>query len=231
MASSFPPSRYFPAIQEVLRRYDVLLIADEVVCGFGRLGRWFGTEVFAIKPDLVTVAKGLTSAYVPLSACLVSERVWRVIADEGQRYGLFGHGFTYSGHPLAAAAALTNLSIVERNGLVDQAALRGTRLLERLRDAFADHPYVGEVRGSGLIAAVEFVRSRSPLRAFDNSLRFAQRVARRSRDYGVITRSLMAADTIAFSPPFIITEEEIDEVVTRTREALDDVLRELGPLD
>lgn len=223
-----PPAGYFEAIGEVLERYDVLLIADEVVCGFGRLGRWFGTEAFAMKPDLITVAKGITSAYIPLSACLVSERIWEVLAAGSDRYGVFGHGYTYSAHPLAAAAALKNLEIIERDGLVNQAAKRGEYMRTRLRESFADHPLVAEVRGAGLIAAVEFVASRSPLRPFDPALRVGTRVAQVSRSHGIITRALPAADTIAFSPPFIVTEMEIDEMVEGTRLALDNVAAELA---
>jgi L-2,4-diaminobutyrate transaminase len=221
-----PPPGYFPAIQEVLRRHDVLLIADEVVCGFGRLGCWFGSELFGIEPDLVTVAKGLTSAYVPLSGCLVSDRVWSVVADASQ--GVFGHGYTYTAHPVAAAAALENLDIIERDGLVAQAAARGARLNEALREAFDDHPLVGEVRGIGLIGAVEFVESRSPARPFDRSLRVGPRIAKRCLERGVITRALPDADTIAFSPPFVVTEDELDEMVATARAAADDVAAELG---
>ena len=149
-----PPAGYFEAVDEVLKRYDILLIADEVVCGFGRLGEWFGTSSFGMQPDLITLAKGVTSAYVPLSACLVSEKVWNVIEQGSDRYGVFGHGYTYSAHPLAAAAALTNLDIIERDHLVEQAAKRGLYLHEILHSAFDDHPLVGEVRGRGLIGAV-----------------------------------------------------------------------------
>jgi L-2,4-diaminobutyrate transaminase len=223
-----PPPGYFAAIGEILRRYDVLLIADEVVCGFGRLGRWYGTEVFGMMPDLITVAKGITSAYVPLSASLVSERVWQVLSEGSDRYGVFGHGYTYTAHPLAAAAALANLGIIERDGLVEQAAKRGVYLRERLHERFDDHPLVGEVRGEGLIAAVELVRSRSPLQRFDPSVRAGARLAIESRRRGVITRALPAADTIAFSPPFIVTEAEIDEMVDVTRSALDAVAASLS---
>jgi L-2,4-diaminobutyrate transaminase len=223
-----PPPGYFAAIGEILRRYDVLLIADEVVCGFGRLGRWYGTEVFGMMPDLITVAKGITSAYVPLSASFVSERVWQVLSEGSDRYGVFGHGYTYTAHPLAAAAALANLGIIERDGLVEQAAKRGVYLRERLHERFDDHPLVGEVRGEGLIAAVELVRSRSPLQRFDPSVRAGARLAIESRRRGVITRALPAADTIAFSPPFIVTEAEIDEMVDVTRSALDAVAASLS---
>jgi len=220
-----PPPGYFPAIHEVLHRHDVLLIADEVVCAFGRLGCWFGSELFGIQPDLITVAKGLTSAYVPLSGCLVSDRVWSVVADASK--GVFGHGYTYTAHPVAAAAALENLDIIERDGLVAQAAARGARLNQRLREAFDDHPLVGEVRGIGLIGAVEFVASRSPARPFDRSLRVGPRIAKRCLERGVITRALPDADTIAFSPPFVVTEDELDEMVATARAAADDVAAEL----
>ena len=223
-----PPEGYFAAIGEVLRKYDVLLIADEVVSGFGRLGQWFGTEVFGMQPDLITLAKGITSAYVPLSASLVSPRVADVLAAGSEKYGVLGHGYTYSAHPVAAAAALANLDIIERDNLVGQAAKRGGYLQTRLREAFADHPLVGEVRGLGLIGAVEFVASRSPLRAFDPAQRVAARVTAASRAAGVLTRALPASDTISFSPPFIVTEEEIDEMVAVTRRALDQVAAELG---
>jgi L-2,4-diaminobutyrate transaminase len=220
-----PPPGYFPAIHEVLHRHDVLLIADEVVCAFGRLGCWFGSELFGIQPDLITVAKGLTSAYVPLSGCLVSDRVWSVVADASK--GVFGHGYTYTAHPVAAAAALENLDIIGRDGLVAQAAARGARLNQRLREAFDDHPLVGEVRGIGLIGAVEFVASRSPARPFDRSLRVGPRIAKRCLERGVITRALPDADTIAFSPPFVVTEDELDEMVATARAAADDVAAEL----
>jgi L-2,4-diaminobutyrate transaminase len=220
-----PPEGYFPAIQEVLRRYDVLLIADEVVCGFGRLGAWFGSEVFDIEPDLITVAKGLTSAYVPLSGCLVSDRVWSVVADATT--GVFGHGYTYTAHPVAAAAALENLDIIERDGLVARVVERGARLQQRLREAFADHPLVGEVRGLGLIGAVEFVAERSPAKAFDRSLGVARRITARCLEHGLITRALPDADTIAFSPPFVVTDDEVDEMVGRARRAVDEVASEL----
>jgi L-2,4-diaminobutyrate transaminase len=222
-----PPAGYWEKIQAVLRRHDVLLIADEVITGFGRLGRWFGSDVFGIEADLITVAKGLTSGYVPLSACLVSERVWRVVADAGAVAGVFGHGYTYSSHPLAAAVAMTNLDLIEHEDLVATAARRGAHLHARLREELADHPLVGEVRGQALIAAVEFVRERDPARAFDAETKVAARITRRCLELGLITRALPAADAISFAPPFVISEEEIDELVRTTRRAVDDVYAEL----
>jgi L-2,4-diaminobutyrate transaminase len=222
-----PPDGYFAAIQAVLAKYDVLLISDEVVCGFGRLGTWFGSERLGMAPDLITIAKGVSSGYVPLSACMVSERVWRVLSDEGGSR-VFGHGYTYSAHPLAAAAALANLDLIERECLVDQAASRGERLRARLDEAFAGHPLVGEVRGIGLVAAVEFVAEREPPRRFDPVGSVAARIAAECLERGVITRALPDSDTISFAPPFVITEAEIDEVVRVACEAADVVAAGIG---
>jgi L-2,4-diaminobutyrate transaminase len=222
-----PPEGYFDLIQAVLRKYDVLLIADEVITGFGRLGEWFGSDVFGIEPDLITVAKGLTSGYVPLSACIVSEQVWRVLVDGGAGTGPFGHGYTYSSHPLAAAVAMTNLDLIESEGLVAQAAERGALMQRRLREEFADHPLVGEVRGQALIGALEFVAERSPAKAFDPAQKVAPRITRRCLELGLITRALPAADAISFAPPFVISEEEIEELVQTTRRAVDEIAIEL----
>ena len=222
-----PPTGYFAAIQEVLRRHDVLLIADEVVCGFGRLGAWFGSELLGLEPDLMTVAKGITSAYVPLSACIVSEKVWRVLAD-GNGDATFSHGYTYTSHPLAAAAAIANLDIIERDGLLERVPAIGDRLQRGLRDAFAGHPLVGEVRGLGLVAAVEFTVGTDPPARFDPLGSVAARVTQECLDNGVITRALPEADTIAFSPPFVVTEDEVDRMVAVAREAADAVAADVG---
>ncbi len=223
-----PPEGYFPAIQAVLRRHDVLMIVDEVICGFGRLGTWFGSEPLAIEPDLMTIAKGVTSAYMPLSGCLVSEKVWRVIADAGKTAGVFGHGYTYTAHPLAAAAGLANLAILENDRLIEAAAARGEQMRTSLTRAFADHPLVGEVRGQGLVAAVEFVARKSPATRFDPSLKVGPRVAKAALELGVITRALPASDTIAFSPPFVISEEEVEHMVAVARQAVDRVADDLA---
>ncbi len=222
-----PPASYFPAIGEVLRRYDVLLIADEVVSGFGRTGEVFGSTVFGMEPDLITVAKGITSAYIPLSACLVSESVWDVISGGSDRYGVFSHGYTYSAHPLAAAAAMTNLDIIERDGLMLQAKARGDHLADRLQEEFGQHPLVAEIRGYGLLGAVEFTASTDPLTAFDPLGSVSAAVTKRARELGVITRALPASDTVSFSPPFVVTEDELDTMVATVRRALDDVADEM----
>jgi len=221
-----PPATYFERIQTVLRRHDVLMIADEVITAFGRLGRSFGSDLFGIEPDLITVAKGLTSGYFPLSGCIVSERVWRVLVD-GSTSGPFGHGYTYSAHPVAAAVAMANLDVIENEGLVARAAERGTQMNTLLREAFDDHPLVGEVRGTALIAALEFVAGKDPAVPFDPALKVAARVTRRCLELGLITRALPAADTISFAPPFVITEDEVGELVRIARQAVDDVAAEL----
>jgi L-2,4-diaminobutyrate transaminase len=223
-----PPETYFTEVQKVLKKYDVLLIADEVVTGFGRLGQMFGSSVFEIEPDLITVAKGITSAYIPLSACLVSEKIWRALADGGGRNGVFGHGYTYSAHPLAAAAAMMNLDILEKDHLLNQVNVRGDFMQRRLREEFSDHPIVGEVRGMGLIGAVEFVAAKNPVKAFSTDLKVASRITRRCLELGMITRALPAADTIAFSPPFVVTEDEIDSMITIARRAVDEIATELN---
>jgi L-2,4-diaminobutyrate transaminase len=218
-----PPPGYYAAIQEILRRHDILMIADEVICGFGRLGSMFGCEAMGMEPDLITVAKGLTSAYFPLSGVLVSDRVWQVLREAGSQYGAFGHGYTYSSHPIGAAVALANLDLLDREQLVPQAAHRGRHLHRRLQEAFAGHPLVGEIRGCGLIAAVEFVARRDPPEAFPAALKVGPRIVEAARARGLITRALPLADTIAFSPPFVISESEIDAAVSAACDAVDEV--------
>lgn len=215
-----PPQGYFEAIEPVLRRHDVLLIADEVVCAFGRVGAWFASEGFGMRPDLITIAKGITSAYAPLSACVVSEDVWRVLSERGGTR-VFGHGYTYTAHPVSAAAALANLDIIEREDLLARATASGELLLRKLREAVGGRDRVAEVRGTGLLAAIEFVAERDPLRRFDPVGSFAARVTQECLERGVITRALPEADTISFSPPLTISAEEIEEVVGVVAQAVD----------
>ncbi len=223
-----PPEGYWEAIQEVLRRHDILLIADEVVCGFGRVGTPFGSHRYGIEPDLITVAKGLTSAYLPLSGSLVGSKVWEVLEQGSDRYGPFGHGYTYSAHPLAAAAGLANLAIIEREGLVRNAEEAGGYLLEQLRDAFAEHPFVGDVRGVGMLAALEFVADREQRKPFDPQLGVGARVSRHCLEHGLIVRAMPHGDILGFAPPLVMTRADADEIVARTRAAVDEVTEELG---
>jgi L-2,4-diaminobutyrate transaminase len=216
-----PPKTYFSAVQQVLRRHDVLFIADEVICGFGRLGRTFGSEVFGIEPDLVTLAKGLTSGYVPLSACLISERVWSEIEKHAGDIGVFGHGFTYSAHPLATAAALANLDVMERDRLFERAQKMGTHLQKRLREELEGEPNVGEVRGLGMIAAVELVADPPTRRSFEPSRQAGLRVFRKLLERGIIVRAL--GDSIALCPAYVIELEEIDEIIGALARTIDEV--------
>jgi L-2,4-diaminobutyrate transaminase len=216
-----PPKTYFSAVQEVLRRHDVLFIADEVICGFGRLGRIFGSEVFGIEPDFITLAKGLTSGYVPLSACLISERVWSEIEKHAGDIGVFGHGFTYSAHPLAAAVALANLDVLEHDRLFERAEKVGAHLQKRLREELEGRPIVGEVRGLGMIAAVELVADPKTRRPFEPSRQAGVRVFRRLLERGVIARAL--GDSIALCPAYVIEVGDVDEVVGALGRAIDEI--------
>ena len=222
-----PPKGYFAALQEILAKHDILLIADEVICGFGRLGYMYGSEALDIEPDMITVAKGVTSAYFPLSGVMVSEKVWRTLVDGEKTFGPFGHGYTYTAHPVGAATALANLDIIDNEDLVGAAAKQGEHLHKRLNEAFADHPLVAEVRGFGLIGAIELVARKDPPEAFDPALKVAIRAAKHALDVGIITRALPAADTLALSPPLTITPAEIDTLVDGLREGVDRVFAEL----
>jgi L-2,4-diaminobutyrate transaminase len=221
-----PPEGYFEAIVPVLRKYDVLLAADEVICGFGRLGRWFGSDYFGLQPDLMTGAKGLTSGYAPLSMCLISDSIWSVLREGSPTMGPFGHGFTYSAHPVSAAAAVANLDIIEREKLVERVAMIAPVLQRRLRESLADHPLVGEVRGVGLVGAMELVADKKTKAPFDLKLGVAMRAYKKVLARGVIVRPIM--NNLAVSPAFIITEQEIDQLVGALKESLDETARELS---
>jgi len=220
-----PPDGYFEAVVPVLRKYEVLLIVDEVICGFGRLGEWWGSQRYGLEPDLVSSAKGLTSGYVPMSASMISERVWNVLRDGSAQYGPFAHGYTYSGHPVAAAAALANLDIIEGEGLVENAAKVGAHLQSSLRAAFGDHPLVGEVRGVGLMAGIELVEDRSTKKSFDPSLGVARRLHAILMEEGLICRPVF--DTLTFSPPLVVTEGDVDAMVSMFTKGLDRLTKEI----
>jgi 4-aminobutyrate--pyruvate transaminase len=214
-----PPRTYFEKVQAVLNKYDVLLIADEVICGFGRTGRMFGTETFGLRPQVMTMAKALSSAYLPISATLISEDIYKGLLDQSDRLGTFAHGYTYSGHPVACAVAMETLQIMEERNLVGHVQKVGPRLLDGLR-RFADHPLVGEVRGVGLLAGVELVRDKATKAAFDPPGSAGTLFQERAKAHGLIVRGLQ--DTIALCPPLIITEAEIDEVLRRFGFALEE---------
>ncbi|MFD2189462.1 aminotransferase [Pistricoccus aurantiacus] len=222
-----PPEGYWQEIQAVLDRYDILLIADEVVCGFGRIGADFGSHFYGIKPDLMTVAKGLTSAYQPLSGVIVGDRVWQVLEQGTEEHGPIGHGWTYSGHALGCAAGLANLEIIEREGLTQNAAETGAYLLQRFREEFREHPLMGDVRGVGMLAALEFSPNPQTRALFDPSLKVGPRIAVAALEENLIARAMPQGDILGFAPPMTINREEVDEVVARTRRAVDKVTDEL----
>jgi 4-aminobutyrate---pyruvate transaminase len=214
-----PPKTYFEKIQPILKKYDILLIADEVICGFGRTGNMFGTETYKMQPDIITVAKALSSAYVPISATIISEDIYQACLTESDKVGPFAHGFTYSGHPVCAAVAVETLKIYEERNILDQVRKVAPRLQDGLRQ-FADHPLVGDVRGIGLIAGVELMEDKKTKRGFDPKRGIGTYFMGRAQEHGLIVRALV--DTMAVCPPLIITESEIDELVKRFGKALDD---------
>ncbi len=220
-----PPAGYWPAIQAVLRRHDILLIADEVVTAFGRLGSMFGCEHYGIEADIITIAKGLTSAYAPLSGSIVSDRVWQVLERGADETGPLGHGWTYSAHPVGAAAGVANLELIDRLDLVANARETGGYLNAAMRDALADHPLVGEVRGEGLLCAVELVEDKAERRFFDPARQTGAQAVAALLERGVIARAMPQGDIIGFAPPLCLTRAEADVVVAKTCEAVEAVAR------
>lgn len=222
-----PPEGYWPTIQKVLKKYDVLLIDDEVICGFGRLGEKYGCFALGMEPDLMTIAKGLTSAYQPLSGSIVSDKICAVIQEKSAEIGPMGHGYTYSGHPIACAAGLANLDILEKEDMAGNAKRTGAHFQAALKKAFADHPMVGEVRGYALLGAVEFVADRKKKTRFDAKLKIGARIAGAALAEGVIARAMPHSDCLGFAPPLCITPAEVDDMVARCRRGLDKVTDEL----
>jgi putrescine---pyruvate transaminase len=219
-----PPDDYFPRVREILDRHGVLLVADEVITGFGRTGEWFALTHWGVQPDIMTFAKGVTSAYLPLGGMMVSEPIARAIKDApaSERWM---HSSTYAGHPVCCAVALRTLEILEEEKLVERAGRLGRHLLDRLR-GLGDLPAVGEVRGLGLMAAVELVADRATRAPFDPTLRVGARVCRRAQEIGLILRS--RGDVLTLAPPFVITETQIDRLVSILREAVADTTAHAG---
>ncbi len=215
-----PPKTYFEKIQPILKKHDILFVADEVICGFGRTGNMFATETFNLQPDIITVAKALSSAYLPISALLINEKVSEPIYRQSGEIGTFGHGFTYSAHPVSAAVAVETLKIYEERDTVGHVRSVMRRFQDGLR-AFADHPMVGEVRGIGLVAGVELSKDKATKTSFDPKDGVGMYLAGRALEHGLIIRAI-PGDTITFCPPLIITAKEIDELVARFGKALDD---------
>lgn len=219
-----PPATYFDKVQAVLDKHDVLLIADEVICGFGRTGRLFGSETFGLRPDIMTMAKAITSGYLPLSATVISEEIYQACVGQSQKLGVFAHGYTYTGHPAACAVALEVLDIYEERDLVGHVRRLAPRLQDGLR-ALAGHPLVGDVRGIGLVGGVELVPDKPGRGAFEPVGTAGALFVARAQANGMIVRNLQ--DTISICPPLIISEAELDELLRRFAKALDETAQAL----
>jgi len=219
-----PPAGYWAAIQPILEKHDILLIADEVVTGFGRLGTMFGSEHYGLKPDLITIAKGLTSAYAPLSGSIVSDKMWKVLEQGTDENGPIGHGWTYSAHPIGAAAGVANLKLIDDLKLVENAGTVGKYLNDTMRAALADHPNVGDVRGEGMLCAVEMVSDRDTRTFFDPSQKVGPSIAAKLLDQGIIARAMPQGDILGYAPPFCLTHAQADEVVEKTVVAINAAL-------
>lgn len=218
-----PPATYFEKVQKLLRQSDILFVADEVICGFGRTGNMFGCDTYAITPDIVIVAKALSSGYIPIGGVLVSDEIYRVLVEGSKQVGTFGTGFTYSGHPVSCAVALETLKIYQERNIVQLVREVSPRFLERLHQ-FKDHPLVGETRGVGLIGGIELVRDKPAKENFDPALKIGAQAASLALAEGLMVRALRN-DTVAFCPPLIISAEQIDDMFDRFDNALQSLTR------
>ncbi|MDA3857997.1 MAG: aminotransferase class III-fold pyridoxal phosphate-dependent enzyme, partial [Roseovarius sp.] len=219
-----PPAGYWAAIQKVLKKHDILLVVDEVVTGFGRLGTMFGSEHYGLEADLITIAKGLTSAYAPLSGSIVSEKMWKVLEQGTDENGPIGHGWTYSAHPIGAAAGVANLKLLDELDLIANNRDVGSYLNKTMTEALGDHANVGDIRGEGMLCAVEFVKDRDSRSFFDAADRIGPQVAAALGADAVIARAMPQGDILGFAPPFCLTRAEADEVVQKTAKAVKTVL-------
>ena len=222
-----PPAGYFEKVQKILRKYDILFVADEVICGFGRTGNMWGSQTYDLQPDMITCAKGLSAAMLPISALLVNERVFKVMAEESNRIGAFVHGFTYAGHPVAASVALEVLKIYEEIDIVSHVRSVEPAFLRMLAE-LEEHPLVGKGSGVGLLGGLELVADKETRKSFAPEVEIANRIDRNGRKHGIILRPLPTR--MSYSPPLIITEEEVVEMGRKTRAALDDTYAEIKAL-
>lgn len=218
-----PPHSYWPEVQAICRKYDILLVADEVICGFGRTGSWFGCDTFGIEPDLMSVAKGMSSGYLPIGAVLVSDRVATTLIDKG---GDFNHGYTYSGHPVCAAVAVANIRLMQSEGVVERVAEDTGPYFHALLQQLGDHPLVGEARSVGLMGALELVADKSTRKFFDKR----SDTGTLCRDFALANGLILRAtkDTMLFSPPLVMDRANIDEMIDLTRLSLDQTAEALG---
>jgi 4-aminobutyrate---pyruvate transaminase len=219
-----PPRSYWAKVQAVLRKYDVLFIADEVICGFGRTGNMWGSQTYELNPDMITCAKALSAGMQPISALLINQRVFQAMLDESRKLGNFAHGFTYAGHPVTTAVAMETLRMYDEMDMIGHVRRVGP-YMQQVLARFCEHPLVGEVRGVGLLAGIEMVADKATRALFDPARKVGARVDRYARAHGLITRFI--GDRIAFSPPLVVTEAEIDDIAARLGLALDDAWAEL----
>lgn len=217
-----PPNNYWPEINRILKKYDILLVVDEVICGFGRTGEWFGSDYYQLKPDLMPMAKGLSSGYLPIGGVMVSDRVADVVKTNGD----FNHGFTYSGHPSAAAVALENIRILQREGIVEKARTETGPYLQQRWAELSAHPLVGETRGVGMVAALEITNDKAARTRFDHE----GTAGTLCRDFcfsnGLVMRAV--GDTMIISPPLVISQSEIDELIDKAWRCLDLTMKALN---
>jgi len=216
-----PPKTYFEKIQAVLDRHDILMIVDEVITGFGRTGNMFGSETFNIRPDAMSLAKGLSSSYQPISAVMLNSKIYEVMVDQSRKIGMFAHAFTTSCHPVAVAVALRCQELIEERDIVGHVKKVGAHFQAHL-DKYLDHPLVGHVRYAGLMGGIELVADKETRRSFAPEHKVKEYLRVTAQENGLIIRSALAGDTMAFSPPLIITESEVDEMFARFDTALAD---------
>lgn len=220
-----PPRTYFEKVQAVLRRHDVLMVADEVICGFGRTANMWGSQTYGIVPDMVTCAKQLSSAYLPISAVMISQPIYEAFRDLSAKHGAFGMGYTYGGHPVCAAVALETLRIYEERDILGHVRAVAPRFQQRLH-ALGDHPLVGEARGVGLVGAIEIVEDKATRASFAPERKAANQVFERTVANGLITRAL-PGDAVATCPPLIIDETQVDDLFDRLERGLDEAAKSL----
>ncbi len=216
-----PPATYFEKIQAVLMEYNILFVVDEVICGFGRTGNMFGTETYDLKPDMITVAKALSSGYLPISALMVSEDIFQSMVAESEKIGVFGHGFTYGGHPVPCAVALETMNIYQEMDIVGHVQKTAPALQDGLQK-LADHPLVGEARGVGLLGALELVKNKETRESFDVSEGIGAVLASHAQANGLISRAM--GDSLAFAPPLVIDNNQIQQILAVVQQSLDETL-------
>jgi len=215
-----PPKGYWKAIKPILKDNDILLIADEVVTGFGRMGTMFGSIYYDLEPDFITIAKGLTSAYAPMSGSLVSKKIWKVLEKGTDKNGPIGHGWTYSAHPICAAAGVANLKYLDDANLIENVKQIGPYFLNELKNALADHIYIAEIRGEGLLAAIEFAEDKKSLKFFDPSKKIGPQIAAMLLKEGVIGRAMPQGDILGFAPPLCLSKKEADIIVNKCKKII-----------